>query len=784
MKNLKYIIGGIFLLVMFLSPKVFAISKHDIVINELMWTGSLVSSADEWIELKNITDSDIDLTGWKLTRLKDGQEIDMIEISSGSIESGGYFLISNSSADHSFTKGESILNIEPDLIDSAVSLTNNNLQIKLYNQNGNLIDTAGNGEKPLAGNNDKKYSMERNDLVVDGTLASSWHTATQRINFDSNREEKGTPRSTNSPSVFSSPSSYPESVSRYITLVDCLEAEVYVTYIVDGDTINVDLNGEDQRIRLLGIDSPESAKSSDFKVDEPYYREAKEFAESELLGKTIKLLVSSDSSEQYDSYDRLLAAIIINNEIFDIDSIKHGLSRAYYLSNPLIISSAWENEEQLAKNNHLGIWEYFGLKSDIIINEFIPNPDGKDSENEWIELYNTSNHSIDLSNWFLDDRDGGSNPYLFPDGTIISPNGYLIIKITDSGIALNNKGDSVRLFNPSISLVEEVVYKEIAKEGWSYNRDNDGNWYWYFDPSPGEKNKSSVGGYDESWPEKPAEVENIAQARKLPNKTYTLVKGQVTVKPGVLSSRYFYIQDDTAAIQIYSYYKQFPELNLGDYIEVYGQLSGKYYRRLKIKNLNWIKILSINNKSPPAKEITSNDVNYDNEGLLVEFIGRVVKLSGQIFYLEDENGKVKISIRKSAGFKRQKMKRGDIIKITGIIYCSKSSCSILPRQIEDIEILYSSKKSKKKKTKKQSKVLASLVGFSQSDSGGSKLANFLLSNVLHNVSNLKDKINLSQKLILVAFYIILITTVLCIILLGEMIWKKNLLPIQQGRPAS
>jgi len=38
-----------------------------IVINEVAWSGTLASYADEWIELYNTTDEDIDLSGWVLT---------------------------------------------------------------------------------------------------------------------------------------------------------------------------------------------------------------------------------------------------------------------------------------------------------------------------------------------------------------------------------------------------------------------------------------------------------------------------------------------------------------------------------------------------------------------------------------------------------------------------------------------------------------------------------------------------------------------------------------------
>jgi len=164
------------------------ISLGDVVINELMWMGSYKKPKDEWIELRNMTSYPIDLSGWQLTRLigfgVGKKEKLILTISSGkTIPANGYFLISN------FSKDNSRINVDPDLVDSAVSLRNRNLQVKLYKGDWqdptNLIDTADDGQgRPLAGWHGFLFhlSMERNDVPGDGTLASSWHTCLDFVN--------------------------------------------------------------------------------------------------------------------------------------------------------------------------------------------------------------------------------------------------------------------------------------------------------------------------------------------------------------------------------------------------------------------------------------------------------------------------------------------------------------------------------------------------------------------------------------------------------------------------
>jgi len=172
----------------------YAANPGDVVFNELMWMGDFDGDTHEWIELRNTTDTEIDLTGWDITKLgKDGEEL-MLTIPSGFIPPNGYFLISNNSAE------DSNLAVEPNLVDTSVSLPNTKLQLKLYDgvwdAGGNLMDTADDGTgAPLAGDKELKESMARKESPGDGTLAENWHTSETRSGWDEGTQEFGTPES-------------------------------------------------------------------------------------------------------------------------------------------------------------------------------------------------------------------------------------------------------------------------------------------------------------------------------------------------------------------------------------------------------------------------------------------------------------------------------------------------------------------------------------------------------------------------------------------------------------
>ncbi len=75
-----------------------------------------------------------------------------------------------------------------------------------------------------------------------------------------------------------------------------------VTRVIDGDTIDVMLNGVNTRIRYLQMNTPER--------DEPCYRESTQANADLVLGKTARLVADQ---EKVDRYDRLLRFIYVDD---------------------------------------------------------------------------------------------------------------------------------------------------------------------------------------------------------------------------------------------------------------------------------------------------------------------------------------------------------------------------------------------------------------------------------------------------------------------------------------
>ncbi len=122
----------------------------------------------------------------------------------------------------------------------------------------------------------------------------------------------------------------------------------------------------------------------------------------------------------------------------------------------------------------------------VIINEILPAPEGSDEINEWIELYNTNNFTVDLSGWKLQDTKGTITTYIFPKNTVVLSNGYLVLKRPDTKIMLNNDEDSLNLVLPNEKITNSVSYINALKNQ-SYNNINS-NWQWSTTKTPNSAN--------------------------------------------------------------------------------------------------------------------------------------------------------------------------------------------------------------------------------------------------------------------------------------------------------
>ena len=126
----------------------------------------------------------------------------------------------------------------------------------------------------------------------------------------------------------------------------------------------------------------------------------------------------------------------------------------------------------------------------VVINEILPH-----SENpavpQFIELYNHSTNSVDVSGCILTD-DPATNKFVIPAGTVIGPAGFVSFTQPQFGFTLNGAGETLYFIKPDGSRVLDAVQFGAQADGVSYGRWPDGanDFYAFTTNTPGTNNSA------------------------------------------------------------------------------------------------------------------------------------------------------------------------------------------------------------------------------------------------------------------------------------------------------
>jgi len=127
-----------------------------------------------------------------------------------------------------------------------------------------------------------------------------------------------------------------------------------VVKIADGDTITILMDGDNEKIRFIGIDTPEVGNST--KESDCYGDEAKSEMERLLEGHMIKLEFDETQGER-DRYDRLLAYVYLDDGLFlNQHMIENGFAKEYTYKYKYKYSDDFRRAEDNAIFKKAGIW--------------------------------------------------------------------------------------------------------------------------------------------------------------------------------------------------------------------------------------------------------------------------------------------------------------------------------------------------------------------------------------------------------------------------------------------
>jgi endonuclease YncB( thermonuclease family) len=201
-----------------------------------------------------------------------------------------------------------------------------------------------------------------------------------------------------------------------------------VISVIDGDTIEVSIDGESTRLQYIGIDAPER--------DEPLGAEAAAANEQLVAGQTVSL--EKDMSET-DVYDRLLRYVYLADGTFvNAELVRLGWAIAKAYPPDIKYQDLLAGLEQEAREAQIGRWaptptqapEPTGAPTppvagqqdvtvDLSCSQFdAPGDDNQNKAEEWVCFRNAGDAPADMSGWTLHDEYGWT--YSFPS-FILSP---------------------------------------------------------------------------------------------------------------------------------------------------------------------------------------------------------------------------------------------------------------------------------------------------------------------------------------------------------------------------
>jgi DNA/RNA endonuclease YhcR with UshA esterase domain len=326
-----------------------------------------------------------------------------------------------------------------------------------------------------------------------------------------------------------------------------------------------------------------------------------------------------------------------------------------------------------------------------------PNPEGVDAA-EFVELHNFGFETINLGGWKLRTQKG--KEYIMPSSTMIMPGGYLLFDKSVTKLTLGNTEEAVLLFDNENYLISVVVIPKSVS-GKSYNLIQ-GSWYWA-NPNPltmllippeqiqqvSEARNPSIKKSNSRSIKKSVipRTLSLLEVQQAQPGELVKVRGTVSVVPNIFGSQYFYISNETNGIKIYQNKKDFPELKIGQQVEVSGVISvANNTKRINVKNGKDIKVFPESMVLTPQQSDIQN-LNDDSLGAFVQIEGDITEIKTNFMYVDDGESETQVYFKKGAKIDKSKFKEGEKVQVVGIVERGSSGLQLWPRSLDDIKVI-------------------------------------------------------------------------------------------------
>ena len=135
-----------------------------------------------------------------------------------------------------------------------------------------------------------------------------------------------------------------------------------IVRVVDGDTAVVRVNGEDRRVRFLGVDTPETVHPN--KPVQYYGKEASNFTKESLTGKNVWLEYDASPTDRYNrhlayiwtSRPDTINELTMRKSMFNAKLLLGGYAKVMIIKPNGKYADLFRKFESEAKNANIGMW--------------------------------------------------------------------------------------------------------------------------------------------------------------------------------------------------------------------------------------------------------------------------------------------------------------------------------------------------------------------------------------------------------------------------------------------
>ncbi|MBI5733580.1 MAG: lamin tail domain-containing protein [Candidatus Kerfeldbacteria bacterium] len=502
-KTSRIIIITLFGSVIFLLPSVSRAAPDHLVINEIQTTGGEGHTTNDFVELFNPTSAPFNLKGHRLVKRTAAGTSDTTLKSwtdDTIIPAYGFYLWANSDY-------VSILTA-PDITTSGSLADNNGIALRQgAADTGTIIDSLAWGNSTnlfiegtvVAANPGPNQSLERqkpqagsrqdtnnnaNDFTTQASPTPQNSTTAPETPAPAGNNSTGTyPMSpTNNPQsgevvineIVSDPGSgneeWLELYNRSTRLIDLSKFT-----LEDGSHTITQLNGSlgtDGNSRFIVIKSPKGNLNNDGDI---------------VILKFADTIIDQVTYGNWDDGNTSNNAPVARTPL-GIGRLPDGQDNNndqmdWVITNPTIGASNQAGSPALANSDN--------KTASLTFSEIYPNPPLSDQADEFIELFNNGDQAINLSGWIIKDEITAHtvNSQTWTS-TIIEPKKFFILPRPKTGIALDNDGtEHLTLSSSDNKTILKISYTGPAAAGASYAKNEQGEWQWTTQPTPGQLNK-------------------------------------------------------------------------------------------------------------------------------------------------------------------------------------------------------------------------------------------------------------------------------------------------------